>query len=229
MTLVESLGAFVAGAVSYWGFFHHGEHFLYPFRYMQVFIMTVLAGAIFLSQNLNVGFTVALSAAMRYGGIFLSGIYVNCIIYRAFLNPLNKIPGPFLARITKFDHVVRNRKFDANHQFLKLHEKYGNFLRVGPNDISVIDARGVQATSAPDTKCTKAPWYDHDAPRISMHTTRDRAMHDRRRRIWAPAFSDKALRGYERRVQAFNDLLITKLDETKGNNPVDSLVDVSPY
>ena len=41
-------------------------------------------------------------------------------------------------------------------------------------------------------------------------------MHDRRRRIWAPAFSDKALRGYENRVQGLNDLLISRIVDTNG-------------
>src|SRR4051812_42208218 len=48
-------------------------------------------------------------------------------------------------------------------------------------------------------------------PSTSMHTTRDRSVHDRRRRIWSPAFSDKALRGYENRIQKYNDLLIKQI------------------
>jgi cytochrome P450 len=49
-----------------------------------------------------------------------------------------------------------------------------------------------------------------------MHTTRDKAIHDRRRRIWSPAFSDKALRGYENRVQKYNDLLIKQISAFSG-------------
>ena len=216
MSLLLPVGTFAAGTASYWGFFHHGEHFLNPTKYMQVFGMTVVASAVFLSQQGNVSFFEALSNAVRLAAIFLAGVYSNCLVFRAFFNPLNKFPGPWSTRMTKFAHCFRNAKFDAHQQFEKDHKKYGNFLRIGPNDLSVTDARGVQVISAPDSKCTKAPWYQGDYPLISLHTTRDRAMHDRRRRIWAPAFSDKALRGYELRVQNLNDLLITKLAETKG-------------
>lgn len=49
-----------------------------------------------------------------------------------------------------------------------------------------------------------------------MHTSRNRPMHDKRRRIWSPAFSDKALRGYEKRVQKYNDLLIKQISAFSG-------------
>ena len=41
-------------------------------------------------------------------------------------------------------------------------------------------------------------------------------MHDRRRRIWIPAFSDKALRGYENRVKKYNDLLVQQISAFSG-------------
>ena len=34
--------------------------------------------------------------------------------------------------------------------------------------------------------------------------------------MWAPAFSDRALRGYEVRIRRYNDLLLGKLGETNG-------------
>lgn len=80
---------------------------------------------------------------------------------------------------------------------------------------------GTQVISAPSTKCIKAPMYDVDQPRLSMHTTRDRELHDRRRRVWAPAFSDMALRGYEGRIKMYNDILIRQLEKTSGQ-PVDA-------
>jgi cytochrome P450 len=65
-------------------------------------------------------------------------------------------------------------------------------------------------------KAYKAEWYDGSKPFDSMHTTRDRALHDRRRRTWAPGFSDKALREYEQKVQLFNDKLLHRVREHLG-------------
>src|SRR4051794_7306958 len=75
---------------------------------------------------------------------------------------------------------------------------------------------GVQIVQGQNSKCTKAQWYSQDTPLISMHTTRDKSMHDRRRRIWSPAFSDKALRGYESRLQKYNDMFIKQMNELGG-------------
>ncbi|KAK3064939.1 hypothetical protein LTS18_001733 [Coniosporium uncinatum] len=41
-----------------------------------------------------------------------------------------------------------------------------------------------------------------------MHTERSRTLHDARRRIWSPAFSDKALRGYEERIKPYEEKLV---------------------
>lgn len=59
--------------------------------------------------------------------------------------------------------------------------------------------------------------YDADAPLTSMHTSRDRPTHDRRRRLWSPAFSDKALRGYEQRVKGYADALMECINNYKGD------------
>ena len=218
MSATEQFGAFGLGAAAFWTFFHHGEHFLYPTRYIQVFLLTVVAGGVFLANTGNLAVKEAIFTSFKLGGIFLVGVYGNCAIYRLFLNPLNKIPGPIGARLSKFDHVFRNAGLNAHVKLLEQHEKLGKFVRIGPNDISVTDADGVEVISGPKSVCTKSPWYEQDTPLISLHTSRDRTMHDRRRRVWAPAFSDRALRGYESRVQTLNDLLLSKLSESKGKS-----------
>ena len=70
------------------------------------------------------------------------------------------------------------------------------------------------------SKCIKAQWYSNDWPLMSMHTTRDKGMHDRRRRIWSPAFSEKALRGYENRIGRYNELLLKHIEENEGEDPL---------
>jgi cytochrome P450 len=88
-------------------------------------------------------------------------------------------------------------------------------VRLGPNDISVTDPDGVAVISGLHSKCGKAEWYSNDAPLTSMHTTRDKAQHDRRRRVWGPAFTAAAIRGYEGRVEKYNEMLVEGLREGK--------------
>lgn len=208
--------AFVAGIACHMFYYKQYEFHLHPLRNLQAFL--VLLSFIILAkiQYNDSPVREAIKSSLLLASIFLVGLYSSLLIYRLLFNPLNKIRGPFLARVSKFDHVFRNRHLDGHHQLLKLHRKYGQFVRIGPNDLSVTDPDCVQVISGPQSVCAKSPWYDNDVPRRSMHTTRSRAVHDQRRRIWAPGFSDKALRGYESRIHIYNDLLMKQIKAFSG-------------
>jgi len=129
---------------------------------------------------------------------------------------LNKFPGPYGAKVTKFHQFISVRNLDRHHVLRRLHDRYGKFVRVGPNEISVADPLGIAVTTGPQSKCTKSSWYDGDHPRVSMQTCRDPAEHARRRRTWSPAFSDKAIRGYETRVGRYNNAFVEQIEARSG-------------
>ena len=208
--------SFGAGVLSHLLFYKHGERHMSPFRYIQFYLLLIAILTVARSHYLSIPTTLALKSNCGLLGIYFLGLYSSLIVYRLFFNPLNRFPGPYFARLTKFHHVVRNKNFDGHHKLLELHQKHGQFVRIGPNDLSVTDPDGVQVVSAPNSKCTKAQWYSQDSPLTSMHTTRDRATHDRRRRVWAPAFSDRALRGYETRIQKYNQLMLDQIQKNTG-------------
>ena len=211
------LAAAAAGSASYWFYFKIGEHWMYPTRYLQAFLLACITATFAQTQYADATIRNAIASTVTYASIYLASLYTNLIIYRLFLNPLNKIPGPYWARLSRY-HLVYHvgAKRNLNHYLLAMHQKYGKFVRIDPYSISCTHPDGVDVVLGAKTKCTKSEWYEADSPRCSLHTTRSRSLHDRRRRIWAPAFSDKALRGYENRVQKFNDLLVQKIGESKG-------------
>lgn len=207
----------LAGVASHLFFFKLGERDVYPLRYVKALLLACAISTIAKTSYGNLPLTKALAFTTRYAGIYLAGLYASLITYRLFFNPLNKIPGPYWARLSKFNFTFRvAAKLDSCHVLLDLHQRYGKFVRIGPYDISVTHPDGIEVIGGVKSKCTKAQWYSQDVPLVSMHTTRDRAQHDRRRRIWSPAFSDKALRGYENRIEKYNDLLLQKMEESNG-------------
>ena len=216
MSVFLSAAAFTAGVATHLLYYKQYEFHFTPWRNVQAFLLATITVIIARIQYYETPIRLATTSTITLAAIFLAGIYSSLLTYRIFFNPLNKIPGPFFARISKFDSTIRNKKLDGHHQLLRMHQKYGRFVRIGPNDLSVADPDGTQVISAPNSKCTKSAWYDGDYPRLSMHTTRDKGLHDRRRRLWAPAFSDKALRGYEDRIKVYNDLLLEKISESSG-------------
>ncbi|KAL4881647.1 cytochrome P450 [Aspergillus karnatakaensis] len=211
--------AAIAGLTTYIFHFHRGEHHLYPQRNIKVFL-TLYLGLLFtlkyVSPTANPFETSAFPVT-----IYLFTIIGAMTFYRIFLNPLNKFPSNFLARLTSFS--MSARVFKENTMYLDLyadHKKWGKIIRFSPNDISVSHPDAIRVSMGPTASCGKGTWYDYEQPSYSIHSARSRKEHDPRRRIWSPAFSDKALRGYEERVVNINETLVRQIDGFNGK-PLD--------
>ncbi|KAJ0414329.1 cytochrome P450 [Aspergillus carlsbadensis] len=219
-TGILHLAAGVLGIATYTLYYHKGEHHLYPLRHVQAVLILGISTTLTLNHLEPTRYPTITTAAQTATALIvtcLSTLFTSVLIYRQFLNPLNQFPGYPLAKITGFDHVSRVAR--NKDMFLKLHDshkKWGKFVRIGPNDVSVSDADVVRVALGPQAKCSKAQWYTLELPAASMHTTRNRAEHDRRRRVWSPAFSDKALRGYEARIEGYNKALIRQIEAFNG-------------
>lgn len=218
MSLLTATLVTGAGIASHLLYFRAGEHHLFGVRYIQAFLSVFALAILATTRIRQVSSGLALASTTNYAVLYLAGLYTSLLVWRLFLNPLNKFPGPFGARITKFHQWFTVRNLDRHHVLRQLHDQHGRFVRVGPNDMSVADPVGIAVTTGPQSKCTKSPWYDGDAPRVSMQTSRDPAEHARRRRIWSPAFSDKAIRGYETRVGRYNNAFVEQIEARSGIN-----------
>ena len=207
--LVYSIVA-AAGIASYLGYFHRGEHHLHGMRYIQMlFIFSAISIAAVNASGRPIG--QAFASVVSLVACYLTGVYASLLVYRLFLSPLNCFPGPYGAKVSSLWLSAQLVERDAYKKVLKIHEKYGDFVRIGSNDLSIVHPKAVNAIYGVGSRCEKAVWYEQNRPVISMQTTRHRATHDKRRRIWSAAFSDKALRGHEKRIQVYQDRLIAQI------------------
>lgn len=231
--------AAVLGVVSHVGYFNRSEHHLHGTRYLQLFLLTY-ATAVFVlartaaSSPTSFEFHTLLPAARSAAALaasYLAGLYVSLLTYRLTpLHPLHRFPGPVLARATslwlpfnvwhKFTPSSPSSSAQKTHtipQAFKtlsaLHATHGAYVRVGTAELSIADPAAVPLIYGGASTCSKAPWYDNDAPLTSMQTSRDRGYHDARRRVWAKAFAERAVRGFEERVQSFVGVLVGRLGE----------------
>lgn len=212
--------AAAAGVASHILYFNKGEHHMYGVAYIQTFFGSCLAAVTALVQLRDYAISTAIFTTSLVALSYLAALYTSLVIYRLFLSPWTAFPGPWQASISGFWLFTWLRQEDAYYKFQALHAKYGKYVRIGPDTLSISDADVHEAAFGPGTKFRKASWYDGPKPFDSMHTTRDKAMHDRRRRVWAPAFSDKALREYEPKVRAHNHELLGQIRKRE-NQPVD--------
>lgn len=70
--------------------------------------------------------------------------FISIAIYRLFLHPLARVPGPKLAAITPL-YLAYHTWRGQNHIFQpSLHDKYGPVVRIGPNQVQICSEEAVR-------------------------------------------------------------------------------------
>lgn len=69
--------------------------------------------------------------------------YIVSLIVAAFKPGLKSIPGPTIARFSSFYRPWNIAKGDAGNFYLRLHEKYGEIVRTGPNTVDISDPKAL--------------------------------------------------------------------------------------
>ncbi|KAF2142309.1 uncharacterized protein K452DRAFT_226565 [Aplosporella prunicola CBS 121167] len=156
---------------------------------------------------------------------FNAGVLTSISLYRLFSHQLRRFPGPILARLSRFYAMrLASKRKQLYVEVQELHRQHGDFVRVGPREISINRASAIPLIYGPPSRCQKSPWYSQvstDVTEVSINSTRDMEVHRRRRRAWDRSFSSKALLNYEPRVKAKTDALISQLRAKQGK-PVDA-------
>ncbi|ODM14315.1 hypothetical protein SI65_10239 [Aspergillus cristatus] len=157
-------------------------------------------------------------AIMRVGYLsssFNVGLLLSISVYRLFFHRLRHFPGPLGSKLTRFyDAYLAAKDVQYNVEIGKLHDKYGNFVRTGSREVSIVRKSAVSLIFGPQSKCRKSTWYAQvstDPKSCSIHHTRDVDDHRKRRKAWDRGLSVKALGTYEPRVKAKVDLLSAQI------------------
>lgn len=66
------------------------------------------------------------------------------LVYNAYLHPLRKIPGPFLAGITELWRTNKYASGQWHQDIVDLHRRYGPVVRVSPNEVSFVDQAALE-------------------------------------------------------------------------------------
>ncbi len=201
-------------------------------------VLGIFAGALFclaiILPNLSVqyeSFWSALSVAWLTVSCAVISLLANILIYRAFFHPLNNFPGPFGAKLSKFwalRQVVKS-KFRWYQVSQKLHEQYGDYVRIGkelqisaleiftdcigPRELTIYNAEAINQVLGFSSKARKGPFYG--AVEVSLHATRDPQFHRQRRKIWDIAFK-QILFDYGPAIEEFTDSLLARVERNVG-------------
>ncbi|KAH8772486.1 cytochrome P450, partial [Diaporthe sp. PMI_573] len=174
-------------------------------------------------MNLNMAYSEGITAsAVALGGIAAAAIYlITKVIYRLYVHPLSRFPGPKLAAATylygAYYDVVQEAQFVF--KLNALHDTYGPVVRISPGEIHVRDS-GFFDTLHPGPggkKTHRDKW--HRANRAngapgSLASAGPHALHRARRAAINPYFSRAAIAELEAKsIRAKVELLCERLRE----------------
>lgn len=214
------IASLVAGVTSHLAFFRIGEHHLYSSRYVLTAITAFAISSIVQFYLFQLSSRDAVLRSLVIATSYFGGLYSSLLIYRILFHPLRKFSGPLGCKVSSAWFATYVSRQDAFRQFLKLHNKYGPYVRIGSNDLSIAHPKAVQAIYGSSSKCRKADWYDITYPMVSLQSTRDDSIHSRRRRVWSTAFGNRNLQDYDLRINRYRALLVKAIEDSDGR-PLD--------
>ncbi|KAL2132794.1 hypothetical protein VTI74DRAFT_3363 [Chaetomium olivicolor] len=123
-------------------------------------------------------------------------VKVASIIRTAYFTPLNKIPGPWYARLTGVRLAYSVFANNRIHYVHSLHQKYGPIVRIGPMEVDVADPVAARDIHRMGSGFTKAPFYKllSPGPVDNIFNFRDPKLHSARRKLYAKGFTLASLR-----------------------------------
>ncbi|PPQ83920.1 hypothetical protein CVT25_000665 [Psilocybe cyanescens] len=160
-------------------------------------------------------------AFMLTSSVFTATLLGSIMLYRLSpLHPLANYPGPFLCKVSKLwgAWIAWNGK---PHVYYKsLHDKYGSIVRIGPNELSIIDADMIPNILG-SSGMPKGPMWEgrrllpskNFNRNNSLTSVRDFRRHAELRKPWDAAFKPTAMLNYEGMLTARAEQLVDKLKE----------------
>ena len=169
---------------------------------------------------------------LEVSGVFLA-VYITygltLALYRLFLHPLSRFPGPRLAAATQwyefyFDVVKRGR---FAWEIKRMHEVYGPVVRINPHEIHVSEPDFYDELYAGSTRKRNKYEWAYNLPMVagSAWTTLDGELHRKRRAPFAPYFSMSAIRQFDPVIRDKLEKLSKKFEKRRGTDQVICLDD----
>ncbi|KAI1789656.1 high nitrogen upregulated cytochrome P450 monooxygenase 2 [Ganoderma leucocontextum] len=164
------------------------------------------------------------AAALAFG-LHYATILGATLAYRAGpWHPLAQYPGPFAYRLSKLALASVTSDGKQFEHLKRMHDTYGDIVRVGPNEVSIRDSSAIIPVLGPNGLPKGPHWAgrnmtDSAQQLVSLVDVRE---HTRRRRPWNRAFSGPALKEYEeviaRRAEQLVELLAAHAEQGRPAN-----------
>ncbi|KAL1956708.1 hypothetical protein VTO42DRAFT_6858 [Malbranchea cinnamomea] len=139
-------------------------------------------------------------------------------VYNVYFHPLSKFPGPKYLALTRIPVTLatfRGQRAQFRHN---LHRRYGEIVRVAPNELSFAHAqswRDIYSTQAKVTGTRAIRGVQEETGAHSV-VTASGDDHTRQKRMMTTLFSEKVLKENQPTFVHYADLLVQRLAESEG-------------
>ncbi|KAF6824782.1 isotrichodermin C-15 hydroxylase [Colletotrichum plurivorum] len=155
----------------------------------------------------------AVPTAWLLCGLALSA-FAAYVVYQRYFHPLAAYPGPFWASITDLWQVNQFLSLRQPYNLTELHEKYGEFVRYGPDKLSITAEEVVPLVyQKGGRRLPKTEFYDAfgNSKTPNVFSMRDVEGHSLRRRHMLHSFSISSVKGMEPYMDRNIEILRAKI------------------
>ncbi|KAF2274052.1 cytochrome P450 [Westerdykella ornata] len=166
-----------------------------------------------------------LTAALSGLPLTLSPVTVACAValsyllalavYRLYLHPLAKFPGPKLAALTSWYEAYYEivLKGQYSRKITDLHDKYGPIIRVTPHELHIRDSRFFDQFYAKNQRLDKEGWDKRFGSPHGLIATVKADHHKRRRAAINPMFSRRSILSFIHIIYRHVETLSARMQE----------------
>jgi len=191
-------GAAALGVLSHVAYFIHGTH--HGRQSARIALCYLVAGVAILALSISaLGLRNGAIHALLFSSAYVVALFTSMVSYRLYFHRIRHFPGPLAAKTTKLYAAYLNRNGKMHMEHLALSERYGDFVRVGPNELMIRHIDAIAAVHGAQSRCTKGPVYDNleFMGEFNLDGMQDRESHRWRRQIWDRGLGSKSLEVYE--------------------------------
>lgn len=149
---------------------------------------------------------------------------LSYVSYLRLFHPLARFPGPFPASVTRLWLVYQARTLQRHRIEMDLHQKYGPFVRISPNEVSIADPKYVKILYGAGSPFLKSRWYETVGPKDedAMNLLGEPNMEKYRlqRRLIGPMFTTQAVKARENLLEGPIVRFVAKMEGMEGQ-PLD--------
>ena len=147
---------------------------------------------------------------------------IGCVIFLLssyFNRGLNRFSGPLLAKFSQVWLFLDTKGGQHHKTIVKLHEKYGDIVRTGPNILSLADPADLKVVYGFAKRLDKSQFYAPFTPhgvKSNVFSEMDDRVHEAIRKPLMGAYSMTSLTNYEPYIDEQIEVFLKRLGEEFG-------------